>query len=91
MLRPPLLLLETDRGGTLRIREKGTGIGTQISPFLTVELAYIGEKLPSPKDEKSFTSKFQMTQTVAEAHLKSDVFLYVRGVSCGYHDSGLAN
>ena len=38
MLRPPLLLLETDRGGTLRIREKGTGIGTtNFSLFSTVE------------------------------------------------------
>jgi len=29
----------------------------------------------------------KMTLTVAEAHLSADVFLYVRGVSCGYHDS----
>jgi len=38
-------------------------------------------------EEAPYEYQKKITLTVAEAHLKSDVFLYVRGVSCRFHDS----
>jgi len=52
--------------------------------FTFYDLTYLFWRLI---EEAPYEFQKRITLTVAEAHLKSDVFLYVRGVSCAFHDS----